>query len=71
MSFNFFFDSSVKIKYYNMNALITMYEGDTPSSLRTAYCPILALRTAYRQFLAFVVAYRLTTKTTFLAFPLT
>jgi len=37
-------------------------EGDTPSPLRTAYRPILALRTAYRHFVASRTAYRLTTK---------
>jgi len=35
-------------------------EGDTPSPLRTAYRPILALRTAYRYFLASHTAYSLT-----------
>ena len=47
----------MKIKYY-------MYEGDTPSPLRTAYRSILAFRTAYRHVLASRTAYHLTTKTT-------
>jgi len=46
-------------------------EGDTPTPLRTAYRPILALRTAYRHFLASRTAYRLTTKTTILTFAFT
>jgi len=39
-------------------------EGDTPSPLRNAYRPILAIRTAYRLFSASRSAYRLTTITT-------
>ena len=45
----------------------TIFEGDTPSPLRTAYRSILALRTAYHHFLASRTAYRFTTKTTVFA----
>ena len=45
--------------------IVKTYEGDTPSPLRTAYRPILALRTAYRHYLVSRTAYRLITKTTF------